>query len=90
MKKLLILFASLTLAVPAANAESVWLVVETVQCGHAKFGCNTALEKIQMASMSQCHKNGKVWNSDGYASKDRPEKSKDTFWWSAYKCLEGK
>ena len=96
MKRLLLALLA-ALALPSAvNAESVWLVVKTTQCGwfngithKAGNGCGAALEKIEMESMAQCHENGEVWNSEGY-SKDRPEKREDAIWHTAYKCLNGK
>ena len=52
MKRLLLPLIA-ALAIPtAANAESVWLVIERGPQGHGN------MEKIQMANMFQCNING--------------------------------
>lgn len=86
MRKLLIpLIAAITLPTNV-NAETIWLVLKTVQCAG---GCGAALEKIEMATMDQCHENGEVFISKGFSA-DRPEKNSKAIWHTAYKCLKGK
>ena len=86
MKRLLLpLLAALALPT-AVNAETIWLIVKTHQCLN---GCGVGLEKVEMASMEQCHKNGKVWLHQGL-SEDKPEKSDKAIWFTTYKCLKGK
>ena len=63
MKKLLVLpllfgFTSVL------NAESYWLVIGKTYCLQ---GCGIAMEKIEMASMSQCEEQGKKYSSRGNA-----------------------
>ena len=82
MKKLLLLFASLTLIAPAANAESYWLIITTVS--------RRGIEKIEMASMEQCEKQGYIWASK---TNDLIEGKPQSKAWTAlgeWKCLKGK
>ena len=82
-----LLFLPLLLGFTSAlNAETIWLVVKTHQCNH---GCGVGLEKIEMASMEQCHRNGRVWIHQGL-SEEKPEKSDKAIWHTTYKCLKGK
>ena len=69
MRKLLIPLLAAFALPTTVNAETVWLVLKTTQC--KRTGCGAALEKIEMASMEQCHKNGEVFISKGF-SDDRP------------------
>ncbi len=76
MKKLLLLIASLTLTAPAANAESVWLIITgTFQIEEL------AIEKIQMKDMDQCEEQAAKWVS---SKRVLPRFGKQA------ECLEGK
>ena len=81
MKKLLLLFGSLTLIAPAANAESYWLILTT--------GSRRGIEKIEMASLAQCEKQGYIWAS---TTNDLIEKPQSKAWTAIgeWKCLKGK
>ena len=57
MKKLLLLFASLTLSAPAANAESIWMVLAGGRIG--KQSSAASMVKIEMTSMESCQRQGK-------------------------------
>ena len=60
MKKLLLLFASLSLIAPAANAESYWLII-TYGKGGADYPAG--LEKVEMESSEACEKEGRKWEN---------------------------
>ncbi len=78
MKKLLLLLASLTLFAPAANAETVYLIIKS-----GRFGGGLALHSIPMDSIDQCEEAGGLL----FASKrfDTKEGYAD-----AYECITGK
>jgi uncharacterized GH25 family protein len=86
MKKLLLLFASLTLIAPAANAERYWLIITS-----SKVTVGYAFEKIEMESITQCQEQGRIWKSRGKYS-NLPEKLNINSYpaHGNWKCLIGK
>ena len=78
MKRLLLPLLA-ALAIPtAANAESVWLVIERGPLSHGN------MEKIQMANMSQCNEEGTKWYEK---YKNHPAKFKN---YTRFHCFKGK
>ena len=86
MRKLFMpLLAAIALPI-SVNAETVWLILFRAVCSE---GCGVALEKIEMSSMEQCHKNGEIQLSKGLSA-DRPEKNSKAIRKTTFKCLKGK
>jgi len=77
MKRLLLPLLAAFALPTAANAESYWLIIIPSSVGARQI----VIEKIEMASMEQCHEEAKKWaNSEtmGWDSKGN------------YHCMKGK
>ena len=82
MKKFLLLFTSLTLIAPPVKAEGVWLIMH--------HGTQGGFEKIEMASLAQCEKQGYISASKTNNLIEGKPQSKAWTALGEWKCLKGK
>ena len=69
MKRLLIPLLAVLALPTAVNAESFWLIITY---GEAKY--EAALEKIEMASLEACEKEGRRWENSPTQGVDSEER----------------
>ena len=91
MRKLLLIFASLTLATPAANAETWYLMAAgyKVRC---QGGCGVGLASwsIPMNSITECEEAGKKFKFNQWGMEDAKGKMWGVLHARDYVCVKGK